>query len=92
MKAEKPILDKFYGKTKRFTKAVDQMKTVLRNIDKEAENMKVKKKEAELNKRISHIKQNPGNIILTRLKPIEIERLTNSSDGEYRWQMKLRNR
>lgn len=34
--SEKSILDKHYGKTKRFTIAVNKMKTVLRNIDKEA--------------------------------------------------------
>lgn len=32
--AEKAILNKYYGKQKRFTRAVDQMKNVLKNINK----------------------------------------------------------
>lgn len=55
--------------------AVDQMKTVLQNIDKEVQ----KKKRAENVKRIESIKRNPGNIILTKLKSTDIDKWTNST-------------
>lgn len=105
--AEKPILTKFHGKTKRFTEAVDLMKKVLHNIDKEAkkndEKMKRKEKEAEYNKRVEKIKRNPGHVVLSKLKPIEIDKwtklpkLTDSQPKKKRclqnsFKMKLRNR
>lgn len=76
--AEKPILVKFYGKTKRFSNAVDEMKSVIANMEQEANQKNAKEMEAELEKRIQNIKQNPGNVVLTKLKGNEINRWCKS--------------
>lgn len=84
LSAEKHILDKFYGRTKRFTNAVNEMKTVLQNMskekEKEREEEKNRKKRARANKKddeqrrlIERVSQRVVKIVLTKLKPDEIE-------------------
>lgn len=85
MSAEKQILDKFYGRTKRFTNAVDQMKKVLQNLAKEKnkkrrerERKQAKKKDDEQQQQlIERVKRRTIKIILTKLKPAEIEKWTS---------------
>lgn len=83
LSAEKQILDKFYGRTKKFTNAVNQLKRVLRNLDEEknkerTEREEAKKRNDEQRKLIEKVKQRTIKIVLTKLKPEEIEKWTKS--------------
>lgn len=68
--AEEPILNQFYGKQKRFTNAVNIMKRIIRNVQKEAD-------EIENQRVIKFVNQKTLKIVLKKLTPEEIERCSN---------------
>lgn len=70
LSAEKPILNKFYGKQKKFTNAVNEMKKIIRNVQKEAD-------EIENQRLIKLVNQKVLKIVLIKLTPEEIERKSN---------------
>lgn len=79
LSVEKPILDKHYGRTKRFTNAVNQMKAVLKNIAKDqeqkrTERMRYANRDDEQRKLIESVQRRNIKIILTKLKPEEMEK------------------
>lgn len=97
LSGEKAILERFYGKGKKFTNAVNEMKMILRNIDKEKEeenaekvkiapnrnkNLKRDEKDETYIQRIENIKKNPGNIVLAKLRSDDIDKWSTSS-GAY---------
>lgn len=69
--AEKPILTKYFGKQKRFTNAVNVMKKIIRNVEKESND------EIEKQRLIKLVNQKVLKIVLKRLTPEEIERYSN---------------
>lgn len=66
--AEDHILTKYYGKSKKFSNAVDEMKTVLSNIKEEAEKV-------ERSKTMEKIKQKTVRI---QLKKIETKQMQST--------------
>lgn len=75
--AEQPILKKFYGKQKRFTNAVNEMKIVIRNVQKEAD--------ANENERlIKLVNQKVLKVVLNKLTLEEIERHSNVKKTKYK--------
>lgn len=92
--AEKPILNQHYGKKKKFTNAVNVMKKVLKNIDKEKAEEKQKAKEKkEQEKSVGTFNQRAVTIFLTRLKEEEIVRWSSKPRvSDRKCAMKLRNR
>lgn len=82
LSAEKHILDKFYGRTKKFTYAVNEMKTVLQNLDKEKNAERTERtkrtvaeeRHKKQQKLIEKVKQRTIKIMLTKLKPEEIKK------------------
>lgn len=82
LSAEKHILDEFYGRTKRFTNAVNQMKKVQQSISEEKElkrtnRMKTHTKDDQQQSFIEKVQQRTIKIVLTRLKPEEIDKWTS---------------
>lgn len=77
LQTEDPILKRYYGKSKKFTVAVQQMKTVLTNISKEREVKKRTHKEKTCKvvlKRLTqkeidfHTKRKPGQSLISSMK------------------------
>lgn len=78
--AEQPILKKYYGKQKRFTNAVDEIKRVIRNIEHEADEIRNKQKDAdksETQRLIRLVNQKVLKIVLSKLTFEEIEQHSN---------------
>lgn len=81
LSAEKHILDKFYGRNKRFTNAVNNMKKVQQNIVKEKEHKRTEQmsinkttQKDEQQQLIERVQRRTIKIVLNRLKPKEIEK------------------
>lgn len=78
--AEKQILDKFYGRTKKFTNAVNEMKKTMLNMEKEKEKKRMQRDQEREKKQPTktHAEQQKVvrgesyKIVLKRLTPKEI--------------------
>lgn len=84
--AEKAILDKHYGKKKKFTNAVNVMKKVVKNIDKEVE----KTSKEDQQQLIAKFNQRTVKIVLKRLTQQEIDRYSRKTEKHTRKTLRSR--
>lgn len=81
--AEGPILNKFYGKQKKFTNAVNVMKKIIQNVQKESDEIENQRLVKLVNRRVLKI-------VLVKLTPEEIEQQSNVKKSKYKLKSKLK--
>lgn len=81
--AEKPILQKYFGKQKRFTNAVNVMKRIVRNVQKEADKIETARLIKMVNRKVLKV-------VLTKLTLEEIEQYSNVKKQKYKLNAKPR--